>query len=106
MSTVIERDKKYIAGTYNRFPVNIVSGKGSVVFDENGKRYIDMGSGIGVTAFGIADDEWINAVTKQLNAVQHMSNLYYTSPCSELAQLLCEKTGFKKVFFSNSGAEE
>lgn len=105
MSTVIERDKQYIAGTYNRFPVNIVSGKGSVVFDENGKRYIDMGSGIGVTSFGIADDEWIDAVTKQLNAVQHMSNLYYTSPCSELAQFLCERTGFKKVFFSNSGAE-
>ncbi len=105
MSAVIDRDKKYIAGTYNRFPVNIVSGKGSVVFDENGKRYIDMGSGIGVTAFGIADGEWVEAVTKQLNSVQHMSNLYYTSPCSELAQLLCEKTGFKKVFFSNSGAE-
>ncbi len=105
MSTVIERDKKYIAGTYNRFPVNIVSGKGSVVFDENGKRYIDMGSGIGVTSFGISDDDWVKAVTKQLNSVQHMSNLYYTSPCSELAQLLCEKTGMKKVFFSNSGAE-
>ncbi len=105
MSAVIERDKKYIAGTYNRFPISIVGGKGSVVFDENGKRYIDMGSGIGVTSFGIADDEWVDAVTKQLNAVQHMSNLYYTSPCSELAQLLCDRTGFKKVFFSNSGAE-
>ncbi len=105
MSTVIERDKQYVAGTYARFPVEIVKGKGSEVFDADGKRYIDMGSGIGVTSFGLCDDEWINAVSAQLCEVQHMSNLYYTSPCGELAQLLCEKTGMKKVFFSNSGAE-
>ena len=105
MSRIQELDKKYIAGTYNRFPVEIVSGKGSIVFDDNGKRYIDMGSGIGVTGFGISDDLWIDAVTKQLNAVQHMSNLYYTAPCVKLAELLCEKTGMKKVFFCNSGAE-
>ena len=103
--SITERDKKYVAGTYNRFPVEIVSGKGSEVYDTDGKRYIDLGSGIGVTGFGICDDTWVEAVTKQLTAVQHMSNLYYTSPCSELAQLLCEKTGMKKVFFGNSGAE-
>lgn len=105
MNKVIERDKQYVAGTYNRFPINIVKGKGSIVFDENGKRYIDMGSGIGVTCFGISDDEWVAAVTKQLNTVQHTSNLYYTEPCTQLAELLCTKTGMKKVFFSNSGAE-
>lgn len=105
MSNVIERDKLYVAGTYNRFPVNIVKGKGSVLYDENNKRYIDMGSGIGVTSFGIADDEWVAAVTAQLNTVQHTSNLYYTSPCTELAEMLCTRTGMKKVFFSNSGAE-
>lgn len=98
-------DKQYIANTYNRFPVSILGGKGSVVKDENGKEYIDLGSGIGVTAFGIADDVWQNAVTEQISKVQHMSNLYYTEPCVRLAQLLCEKTGMKKVFFSNSGAE-
>lgn len=98
-------DKKYVANTYNRFPVSIVSGKGSVVKDENGKEYIDLGSGIGVTSFGIADDVWQNAVTEQISKVQHMSNLYYTEPCVRLARLLCEKTGMKKVFFSNSGAE-
>ena len=103
--TIQEKDKKYIANTYARFPVEIVSGKGSVVFDTNGKRYIDMGSGIGVTCFGIADDEWVSAVTEQLKKVQHTSNLYYTSPCADLAELLCENTGMKKVFFSNSGAE-
>ena len=105
MSTLQEKDSTYIANTYARFPIEIVSGKGSEVYDSQGKRYIDMGSGIGVTAFGIADDEWIDAVTKQLHAVQHMSNLYYTEPCVRLAELLCKRTGMKKVFFSNSGAE-
>ena len=98
-------DKTYVANTYARFPVEIVSGKGSVVYDEMGKRYIDMGSGIGVTSFGIADETWAQAVTAQLGKVQHMSNLYYTEPCAQLAQMLCERTGMKKVFFSNSGAE-
>ena len=100
-----ELDKEYVAGTYKRFPVEIVSGKGSVVCDPDGKQYIDMGSGIGVTAFGIADDQWKAAVTEQLGKVQHMSNLYYTQPCAVLAKMLCEKTGMSKVFFSNSGAE-
>ena len=105
MSNLKELDKQYVAGTYNRFPVEIVSGKGSLVYDECGKEYIDMGSGIGVTCFGIADDIWKNAINEQLSKVQHMSNLYYTQPCARLAELLCEKTGMKKVFFSNSGAE-
>lgn len=105
MSSLKEQDKQYIANTYARFPVEITCGKGSLVYDENGKEYIDMGSGIGVTSFGIADDKWIEAVTKQLNSVQHTSNLYYTNPCVNLAKLLCEKTGMSKVFFANSGAE-
>ena len=98
-------DKEYVANTYARFPVQIVSGKGSLVWDETGKEYIDMGSGIGVTSFGIGDETWKAAVVEQLDKVQHMSNLYYTEPCALLAQLLCEKTGMKKVFFCNSGAE-
>ena len=105
MSNLQQKDKAFVANTYARFPVEIVSGKGSLVYDENGKRYIDMGSGIGVTAFGISDDAWVKAVTEQLGKVQHMSNLYYTAPCAELAELLCTRTGMKKVFFSNSGAE-
>ena len=100
-----ELDKTYVAGTYKRFPIEIASGKGSVVKDPEGKSYIDMGSGIGVTAFGIADETWQKAVTEQLSKVQHMSNLYYTAPCAQLAALLCQKTGMSKVFFSNSGAE-
>ncbi len=102
---IMELDQTYVAGTYKRFPVEIVSGKGSRVYDAAGKAYVDMGSGIGVTAFGIADDAWQAAVTAQLGKVQHMSNLYYTEPCVRLAQLLCEKSGMKKVFFANSGAE-
>ena len=98
-------DQEYVAGTYGRFPVELVSGKGSIFFDADGKRYIDMGSGIGVTAFGTGDEAWLAAVTGQLNKLQHTSNLYYTEPCALLAKALCEKTGMKKVFFSNSGAE-
>ena len=98
-------DQEYVAGTYKRFPVEIVSGKGSRLVDTDGKSYVDMGSGIGVTAFGFGDEAWMAAVTEQLGKVQHTSNLYYTEPCAVLAKLLCEKTGMKKVFFSNSGAE-
>lgn len=98
-------DKEYVAGTYNRFPIELVSGMGSEAYDVKGDRYIDMGSGIGVTAFGYADVVWQTAVAEQLSRLQHTSNLYYTEPCANLAKLLCEKTGFSKVFFSNSGAE-
>ena len=100
-----ELDKQYIASTYNRFDIVAVSGKGSYVFDENGKKYIDFGSGIGTLSFGIADDVWANAVGEQAKKLQHISNLYYTEPAVHLAKALCEKTGLKKVFFSNSGAE-
>lgn len=105
MSELKNIDKEYVANTYARFPVALVSGKGSLVYDEEGREYIDMGSGIGVTAFGIADDPWQQAVTEQLGKLQHVSNLYYTEPCALLAKLLCQRTGMKKVFFSNSGAE-
>ncbi|MBQ3046908.1 MAG: acetylornithine/succinylornithine family transaminase [Clostridia bacterium] len=101
----IDIDKQYVANTYARFPIEIVNGKGSLLYSADGKEYIDMGSGIGVTAFGISDDIWKDAVIAQLNKVQHTSNLYYTEPCANLAKMLCERTGMKKVFFANSGAE-
>lgn len=100
-----ELDNEYVAHSYGRFDVVLKEGKGSTLYDENGKKYIDFGSGIGVTAFGIGDEEWKKAVTDQLDKLQHVSNLYYTSPCAKLAKLLCEKSGMKKVFFANSGAE-
>lgn len=100
-----EIDKEYIANTYARFPLALVDGCGSVVVDDEGKKYIDLGTGIAVNTFGIADKEWISAVTDQLGKIQHTSNLYYSEPCAKLAKMLCERTGMKKVFFSNSGAE-
>ena len=100
-----EKDKQFIANTYSRFPVEIVKGKGSLCWDANGKEYIDFGSGIAVNSMGFCDDEWVEAVTQQLNTFQHTSNLYFQSPCVKLAEELCKRTGMKKVFFSNSGAE-
>ena len=100
-----ELDNQYVASTYARFPLCITSGKGAFAYDENGKEYIDLGTGIAVNTFGYADDEWVNAVSAQLAKLQHTSNLYYSEPCAKLAEMLCNKTGMKKVFFSNSGAE-
>jgi acetylornithine/N-succinyldiaminopimelate aminotransferase len=105
MMDIKKIDGEYVAGTYARFPLEIVSGKGSIVYDENGKEYIDLGTGIAVNTFGVSDDEWVDAVTKQLAKCQHTSNLFYSAPCALLAKTLCERTGMKRVFFSNSGAE-
>lgn len=98
-------DSRYVASTYARFPVEIAGGSGSVVWDETGKKYIDLGSGIAVNTFGVCDEKWKAAVTAQLDKFQHTSNLFYSAPCANLARLLCKKTGMEKVFFSNSGAE-
>ena len=98
-------DEQYVAHTYARFPLEIVGGRGAVVTDDAGKDYIDLGTGIAVNIFGLCDEEWIAAVEAQLHRFQHTSNLYYTAPCAELAKMLCERTGMKRVFFGNSGAE-
>ena len=100
-----KQDKEYIANTYGRFNVCFEKGKGSLLWDVEGKEYIDLGSGIGVTAFGVDDDEWSKAVIEQTHALNHISNLYYSVPQIKLAELLCKNTGMKKVFFCNSGAE-
>ena len=105
MMSVKQKDSEFIAATYARFPIVISEGKGSVLKDEAGKEYIDLGTGIAVNTFGAADNDWINAVNKQLNKIQHTSNLYFTKPAADLAEMLCNRTGMKKVFFSNSGAE-
>ncbi len=98
-------DEAYVAQTYGRFPVAIEKGENATCYDFDGKEYIDFSSGIGVNSLGFCDEGWVQAVTKQLTTLQHISNLYYTKPCTDAARLLCEKTGMKKVFFSNSGAE-
>lgn len=103
--TTKELDEEYVAGTYARFDVALKSGKGSTLYDEDGKSYIDFGSGIAVNTFGAADDVWKAAVIAQLDKIQHTSNLYYNENGAHLAEILCRRTGMKKVFFSNSGAE-
>lgn len=100
-----ETDNQFIAHSYGRFDVCLTKGKGSVLYDDNDKKYIDFTSGIGVNSFGICDDIWKDAVISQLGKVQHTSNLYYTEPCAVLAKLLCEKSKMCNVFFANSGAE-
>lgn len=103
--TAKQYDDEYIIHSYGRFPVLLTKGKGATVQDDTGKTYIDFTSGIGVNALGFCDDNWVQAVSAQLQSLQHTSNLYYTEPCIQAAKLLCEKSGMKKVFFGNSGAE-
>lgn len=102
---VKQTDKQYVMGTYNRFDLLITAGEGCYCFDETGKRYIDLTSGIGVNCIGYCDREWADAVSEQAHTLSHTSNLFYTEPCVRLAKALCERTGAKKVFFGNSGAE-
>lgn len=105
MFDIIKDDNENILNTYKRFNVALKSGKGATFTDFNGKEYIDFSSGIGTNSFGACDNEWVNAVCNQAQTLQHTSNLYYTEPQVKVAKLLCEKTGMKKVFFGNSGAE-
>lgn len=104
-NTTKHNDQSYVANTYGRFDVALNQASGAVYTDESGKTYLDFGTGIGVTLFGACDPEWTNAVVHQLTTLGHTSNLYYTEPQTRLAKLLCERTGMKKVFFGNSGAE-
>lgn len=103
--TIEEKDRAFIAHTYARFPLRLVRGKGAMLYDPDGKEYLDLGSGIGVNVFGAADEEWAAAVTAQLVTLQHASNLFFTDPCAELAEALVRRSGLSRVFFSNSGAE-
>lgn len=98
-------DKEYIINVYNRLNAVLDHGKGSVLYDVDGKEYIDLSAGIAVNIFGVCDDVWKNAVEAQLDKLSHISNVFYTEPQIILAKKICEKTGMKKVFFSNSGAE-
>ncbi len=96
---------KYTMNTYARFPVAISNGENATCYDFDGKKYIDFGSGIGVTSLGYGNKRWADAVAKQALSLSHTSNLYYTKPYTDLAKIMMEKTGFSKVFFANSGAE-
>lgn len=103
--SIIADDGEYIANTYARYKVAFKSGNGALLYDFDGKEYIDCATGIGVNIFGVNDAEWKNAVKNQLDSIQHVCNLYYSQPQTMLAKALCKKTGARKVFFGNSGAE-
>ena len=105
MTDIQALDSQYVAHTYARAPVTFVRGEGCHLYDEAGKPYIDMGSGIAVSALGYGDEGWVAAVSAQAGQLAHASNLYHTAPQALLAQRLCERTGMKRVFFGNSGAE-
>ncbi len=98
-------DEQYVIHAYSRFPVAIDRGQGAVLWDVNGKEYIDFTAGIGVTSLGYADEGWMKAVTEQAAKLSHISNLFYTEPYAKVAQKLCVPTGMSNVMFSNSGAE-
>lgn len=105
MSQIIENDNAYIAHTYGRFDVVLTHGKGALLYDENDKEYIDMTAGIGVNCLGFGHEEWVKAVCEQATSLQHVSNLYYSKPDTQVAEKLCQMTHFSKMFFANSGAE-
>ena len=100
-----EKDLKYIMHTYGRYDVALKSGKGETAYDEDGKKYIDVSSGIGVNSLGYCEDGWADAVSAQAKTIQHMSNYFYSEQASNLAEKLCTLTGLSKVCFGNSGAE-
>ena len=104
-STLQQLENTYMADTFSRFPVAIERGEGATLFDTEGKRYVDFGSGIAVNIFGANDEKWKAAVIDQLSRIQHVSNYYYSEPQLDLAELLCFRTGANRVFFANSGAE-
>lgn len=98
-------DGEKIVSTYSRYDMAADSAKGAYCYDTDGKKYVDFTAGIGVNSLGFCDDLWIEAVTAQLKKLQHVSNLFYTEPQLKVADALISRTGMKKVFFGNSGAE-
>jgi len=103
--TTIEKFNDNVMHTYGRYDLVMGSGSGREATDENNKKYIDFGSGIGTNSLGYCDEEWADAVCKQVRSIQHTSNYYYTAVQAEFAEKLCKVTGYDKVFFGNSGAE-
>lgn len=101
----IEQFDSHVMQTYDRLPLVMESGSGRTCTDEDGKRYLDFGSGIGTNSLGYCDPAWADAVCAQVRRMQHTSNYYYTKVQADFAERLCQITGYKRVFFGNSGAE-
>ena len=101
----IEQFNSFVMPSYGRYPVVMEKGEGRTAVDEDGKQYIDFGSGIGTNSLGYCDEEWVNAVCEQAHKIQHTSNYYYTKVQADFAKALCETAGYVDMFFGNSGAE-
>lgn len=104
MGTISKFDSNVVK-SYGRYPLVMEAGSRRICTDENNNEYIDFGSGIGTNSLGFCDDDWAEAVCRQVRTLQHSSNYYYTSVQGEFAELLCKSTGYERVFFCNSGAE-
>lgn len=100
-----EQESKYVMNTYGRFAIALDHGEGAQLWDVEGKRYVDLTSGIGVCCLGYNNEKIIHAITEQAHKLMHVSNLFITEPMVQVAKTLCERTGMSKVFFANSGAE-
>ncbi|MCL2638087.1 MAG: acetylornithine/succinylornithine family transaminase [Oscillospiraceae bacterium] len=103
--SIIEKHDKHIMKTYGRLPLAVERGNGVNATDEDGKKYIDFGSGVGTNSLGFCDSDWVEAVCKQAQTLQHNSNYYYNKPGADFAEKLCGITGYTNLFFGNSGAE-
>lgn len=101
----IEQFNKYVMHSYGRYDLVMDKGEGRCAEDENGKEYIDFGSGIGTNSLGYCNEDWVNAICEQARKLQHTSNYYYTKVQADFAKALCETTGYTDMFFGNSGAE-
>ncbi len=104
MST-IDQFNKYVMPSYGRYDLVLDSGSGRQAVDENGKEYIDFGSGIGTNSLGYCNENWVRAICDQAHKIQHTSNYYYTKVQADFAKALCETAGYTDMFFGNSGAE-
>ncbi len=101
----IEQFNEHVMGTYGRYDLVLESGENRTAVSEDGKEYIDFGSGIGTNSLGFCDKDWVEAICNQAHKIQHTSNYYYTKVQADFAQKLCNATGYSKMFFGNSGAE-
>lgn len=102
---IISMGDAYVMPTYGRFPVAFEKGQGATLTDFDGKTYVDFASGIGVNSLGYGYTPWVEAVSRQAAALQHISNLYYSAPMAQVAKTLTERTGMADVFFANGGGE-
>ena len=105
MKEMIEKAEKHLLHTYNRYQIVLDHGEGVYLYDTDGKKYLDFGSGIGVCALGYGDEELCDAIKNQVDKLLHTSNLFYTEPLVNAATKLCEITGMDRVFMTNSGTE-